>query len=99
LAGFGADLAVHSASGIEIPRRPRFSGGGPRDGLGRSLPLSAAGLPLALAGMVSGGLRFQFGFGLAQHLDAVRPPPQLYRCAEALRAMGSSSPRLPLPKR
>jgi len=61
--------------------------------------LSAAGLPLALAGMVSGGLRFQFGFGLAQHLDAVRPPPQLYRCAEALRAMGSSSPRLPLPKR
>ncbi len=82
MAGFGADLAVHSASGIEIPRRPRFSGGGPRDGLGRSLPLSGAGLPFTLAGMVSGGLRFQFGFGLAQHLDAVLPPPQLYRCAE-----------------
>jgi hypothetical protein len=49
--------------------------------------------------MVSGRLRFQFGFGLAQHLDAILPPPQLYRCAEALRAMGSSSPRLPLPKR
>jgi hypothetical protein len=27
--------------------------------------------------MVSGRLRFQFGFGLAQHLDAVLPPPQL----------------------
>jgi len=70
--GVGSDLG-----GLSLSRRLV------RTGLGLcSLLLSAAGLPLPLAGMVSGRLRFQFGFGLAQHLDAVLPPPQLYRCAE-----------------
>jgi hypothetical protein len=70
--GVGSDLGGLSlCRGISLSRRLV------RTGLCfRSLLLSAAGLPFPLAGMVSGRLRFQFGFGLAQHLDAVLPPPQ-----------------------
>jgi hypothetical protein len=54
--GVGSDLGGLSlCRGISLSRRLV------RTGLGLcSLPLSAAGLPLPLAGMVSGRLRFQF---------------------------------------
>ena len=91
VSGFGgcclSFLVQHSLlSGwcLRLLSRSRFGNGG-------------LGVLFSLSGSSGSRLGFHLLAGLADFLEAALLMAQLYRCAEALRATGSSLPSFPLP--